>query len=131
MKIKIPNSTIFKWYEGKDQSQRTPATGPNLNAASNQLLINDTFIVSIIDSILGNADKYNVETNYDRMAPVSGPDGVVYLSLVSGNRGNSLSDTKFWEPIVAGINDENISKYQSWSSAKAQDMSIKYAVALG
>lgn len=45
-------------------------------------------------------EEYNAGTTYDIYDAVHGANGIVYRSKASGNSGNSLGDTTWWEGIA-------------------------------
>lgn len=51
MSVTLPNTSIFRFYEGLERDQFMDATGPNLNAAPDQLLANDVALAQAIETL--------------------------------------------------------------------------------
>lgn len=131
MKIELPSTRIFEFYEGTNVQQYTNLTGANLNSSPRQLLKNDVMIMTYLNGLMGFADPYTSTVAYNIYDLVKGADGVLYTSKINNNIGNPVTSTAHWEPVKIGINDEIVSKMWAWSSKRTQDEIVAMAIALG
>lgn len=131
-KVVLPNPNTFKWYEGNIPSQYTPLTGPNLNQQSQQLLVNDAFLMKYINALIGQATDWSAGTTYNTGDIVRGPDKNLYVSLVDNNLNQAVTDSTKWQAVVMSvINDDEVSKNTTWSSKNIQDNILAMSIALG
>lgn len=123
-KLVLPSSSIFRWYEGADESQYTEVTGSNLNSAPDQLLVNDKLVSSVVSAIIGAADLYEVETPYGLSAVVKNAKGHLFQSIVAGNLGNDLYDTTKWVPIDINSPQPNLVMVNANTTLRSRDAMI-------
>lgn len=131
MKIELPSTSIFQFYEGTNVQQYTNLTGINLNTPARQLLKNDVLIMTYMNGLMGFADPYSSVVTYNMYDMVKGADGVLYTSKVNENLGHPVTSTQHWDPIKMGVNDEIVSRMWAWSSKRTQDEILSMTIALG
>ncbi len=72
--MNIPNTSIFRFYEGTNQALYSNLTGTNLNKAPDQLLANDVAIaaaISNIETTMASAAGVPLANNSNKVAGYS------------------------------------------------------------
>lgn len=128
--VKLPNPTVFQFYEGSSTALYTRLTGTNLNRAPNAILSNTALLALVTNALAGYAADYDIGHTYQESEPCKS-GGVIYISLTSENLGNPVDNPTYWIPVVGNINDQVVSDATTWSSAQSQSEILSMAIALG